>query len=97
QDQTAVAVAKLLRELPAKVPHIAERTFLDEAIRCFEVGAYRSAIVMTWNLAFDHLLHWVFKSHLATFNGQWPQTFTQGKRLVVTKREDFADAKEFQI
>jgi len=96
--QTAISVAKLLRELPAKVPGVAERAFLDAVIKCFEVGAYRAAIVMSWMLAYDHLLNWVFRNRIDDFNKQWPLTFTQGKQLVVKKREDFADAKsEFLV
>lgn len=95
--QTTVAVAKLLRELPMMVPGLAERAFLDEAIKCFEVGAYRAATVMSWNLAFDHFLNWVFKNHLTAFNAQWPVTFPTGKRVVIAKREDFADAAESKI
>jgi len=89
-------VAKLLRELPAKVPGVAERAFLYEAIKCFEAGAYRAAIVMSWNLAYDHLLLWVLKNHLPAFNAEWPKTFPT-KRLVAAKREDFGDAKEAHV
>lgn len=97
QRPTAVAVTRELLSLPAKVPGVAERAFLDEAIKCFGAGAYRAAIVMSWNLAYDHLLAWLFKNHLAAFNAQWPVTFPAGKRLVVAKREDFADAKESHV
>ncbi|MDP2276183.1 MAG: hypothetical protein Q8N23_35000 [Archangium sp.] len=95
QRPTAISVTKLLQELPAKVPHVAERAFLDETIKCFGAGAYRAAIVMSWNLAYDHLLQWVLKNHLAAFNAAWPTTFK--KPFVVFNREDFADAKEAHI
>lgn len=95
QRPTALIVTKLLQGLPAKVPHVAERAFLDETIKCFGAGAYRAAIVMGWNLAYDHLLDWVLKNHLAAFNAAWPATFK--KPLVVANRGDFADAKEAHV
>lgn len=39
-----------------------------EAIRCMEVGAYRAAMVMGWNLVYDVLRRWIFDKHLAEFN-----------------------------
>jgi hypothetical protein len=45
---SVVAVSKILSELPAKVPTIEERAFLQEAIKCYRHEAYRSCIVMTW-------------------------------------------------
>jgi hypothetical protein len=53
---TTIAASKLLTDLPAMVPDLAERAFLEEAINCYRVKAYRAAIVMTWNLAYDHLI-----------------------------------------
>src|SRR5262249_26348820 len=57
---TTIAASKLLTDLPAKVPDLAERAFLEEAINCYRVSAYRAAIVMTWNLTYDHLIRWIF-------------------------------------
>jgi hypothetical protein len=47
------AASKLLTDLPDKVPDMAEKVFLSEAIDCYRVRAYRACVVMTWNLAFD--------------------------------------------
>lgn len=59
-EPTSVAVTKALTDLPAKVPDLAEREFLSEALNCYRVRAYRAAIIMAWNLAYDHLVRWVF-------------------------------------
>jgi hypothetical protein len=96
QRPTAVVVTRLLQELPAKVPQLAERAFLDETIRCFGAGAYRASIVMSWNLAYDHLVEWVLKKHLVAFVTAWPATFPK-KPFVPTQRADFADAKETHV
>jgi hypothetical protein len=57
---TTIAASKLLADLPAKMPDLVERAFLEEAINCYKVKAYRAPIVMTWNLAYDHLIRWTF-------------------------------------
>lgn len=44
---SAVAVSKILTDLPARVPNVAERTILNEALKCYRIEAYRSCIVMT--------------------------------------------------
>src|SRR6266566_440575 len=53
EAQTTIVVNKLLAELPAKVPGIDERAFLEEVIRCYRAKAFRATVVMAWNLAFD--------------------------------------------
>jgi hypothetical protein len=52
ERKITVEVTKMLTDLPAKVPDVAEREFLDEALICYRNGAFRAAVVMTWNLAF---------------------------------------------
>ena len=98
QRKITVQVTKMLLDLPAQVPDIAEREFLGEALICYRYGAFRAAIVMTWNLAFDHLLNFVLKHHLADFNKQWPISFTkqhQKARIsAISSRDDFSELKE---
>jgi hypothetical protein len=88
---------KLLSELPSQVSNPIERTFLDETIICFKYGANRAAIVMTWNLAFDHLCKWVLKEHLAAFNAQLPKSFPRARITSVTSRDDFTELKESEV
>ncbi|WP_224373186.1 hypothetical protein [Hyalangium versicolor] len=101
QRPITVQVDKLLAELPAKVPDLAERAFLDEAIRCLRCGAFRAAIVMTWNLTFDHFCLFILKNHLAAFNAQWPLSFSKEHQKAtiqaIGKREEFAELKESQV
>jgi len=84
--------AKLLADLPAKIPDLAERAFLSEAISCYRVSAYRAAIVMTWNLAFDHLLNWIMldAARIAAFNTAVPKRLSKSK-VVIANRQDFDD------
>jgi hypothetical protein len=97
QRLTTVQVHKLLQELPSQIPDLAERTFLNEAILCFQCGAFRAAIVMSWNLAYDHLCNYVLRLHLAAFNTQLPLTFPRAGHAPISKRDDFANIKESEV
>jgi hypothetical protein len=103
-DQPSMqAISKLLTELPTKVPNVEEKVFLEEAINCYRVKAYRACIVMVWNLAFDHLLHWILKdpARLAAFNDAVTKRFQNNPKkagIVITRYDDFADElKEFEV
>jgi hypothetical protein len=94
---TAVYVSTLLRELPARLPNLVERTYLDEALACFNAGAFRASIVMCWNLAYDHLCEFVLSKHLSGFNTQLPKSFPKADISAVGKKDDFQDLKESQV
>jgi hypothetical protein len=93
-----LAISKLLTELPAKVPDLTERVFLEEAIKCYSVKAYRAAIVMTWNLAYDHLIRWTLANpgRVAALNAAFAKRF-QRKPPTVAVSQDFEDIKEFDV
>jgi hypothetical protein len=101
ERKITVEVTKMLTDLPAKVPDVAERKFLDEALICYRNGAFRAAVVMTWNLAFDHLLNFVLKHHLAGFNMQWPISYAKqhakARVSAISARDDFDAVKESEI
>jgi hypothetical protein len=94
-----IPVSRLLTELPRKIPILAEKVFLEEAIVCYKEGAFRAAIVMTWNLAFDHLLEWILcdASHLGKFNARISVRFPKQAGLAITRKEDFEEFKESEI
>lgn len=91
-----VELHEVLGALPAKIGDPFERAFLDETIRCFQSGAFRSAIVMCWNLAYSHLCEYVLRSKLADFNGTIPTVYPKEKVRIAT-RDDFSDLKESQV
>ncbi len=94
----AIAVSAMLVGLPGKVPDSAERLFLTEALTCYRSGAFRAAIVMTWNLAYDHLVTWVVAKHLAAFNAAIVKKYPKRSGVSMTKKEDFADEfTEFEV
>jgi hypothetical protein len=92
-----VAVDKLLSNLPQLIPNLAERAYLDEALVCFRHQAFRASIVMTWNLAYDHLCEFVLAKHQAAFNSQLPKSFPKAGISAVSKRDDFAELKEYEV
>jgi hypothetical protein len=53
-------VIRRLHSQLSKLKHEEEVVMLGEAIRCLEVGAYRSATVMEWCVAFDHVRRWIY-------------------------------------
>jgi len=97
--QTVIQVSKLLADLPARVPDLAEKIFLDEALRCYRAQAFRACIVMTWNLAYNHLLNWLLKDavRLATFNATIVRRNSKKAGLTVSKYDDFEDLKEREV
>lgn len=90
---SVVAVSKILTDLPAQVPDIAERAFLQEALKCYRHEAYRSCIVMVWNLAYSHLLDWILAdaTRLDAFNAAIVKIYPKKKGLVLAKYEDFTE------
>ncbi|WFU52336.1 hypothetical protein QA639_21760 [Bradyrhizobium pachyrhizi] len=97
---SVVAISKLLTDLPAMVPTVEERAFLQEALKCYRIEAYRACIVMVWNLAYAHLLDWLLKdaNRLTAFNNTIPKRFPALKNIQVAKYDDFRDEfKERQV
>ena len=96
---SVVHVSKLLSALPNKVPDLAERVFLVEAMKCYRVEAYRACIVMTWNLAFDHLLRWILSDaqRLAEFNAALPKRYPKKPSLMISIKDHFEDLKESEV
>jgi chromosome partitioning protein len=101
QHETTILVSKLLNDLPGKIPDEAERLFLSEAIKCYRVRAFRSSIVMAWNLAYSHLLHWILAdpARLAAFQTTIITSIGPklGTGMTITKREDFEQLKESDV
>lgn len=66
-------VAQVAIDLRAEMALISNedtRAFVEEAVKCYEAGLYRSAIVMSWLAAVDVLHKEVHTSHLTAFNAE---------------------------
>jgi len=67
------SVSAKLRELAKQGTLNTRQTYLfDETVSNLETGAYRSAIVMGWNLAYEIIREWVFDDapRLSSFNSE---------------------------
>lgn len=97
-DPTTVAVTKVLSDLPARVPNLAEREFLTESLNCYRVRAYRAAVIMAWNLAYDHLVRWVVAdaTRIASMNAGLALKYPK-KNLTLAKQEDADELKESEF
>ena len=91
-----IKVEKIVADLPEKLTNPSERLFLEETLKCYRHTAYRAAIVMTWNLAYDHLAHWVLSdpTRLAAFNQAIAPKFSKKAHVVIQRREDFEKLSE---
>ncbi|BCA56900.1 hypothetical protein W02_40400 [Nitrospira sp. KM1] len=95
---SSIAVANLLADLPSQVPGADQSDFLREALNCYRVKSFRSAIVMAWNLAYDHMLRWLLAdaTRLHTFNQRIPIRYPKKQVRIVTF-DDFEDLKESEV
>jgi hypothetical protein len=91
QRAITIEVHKTLQDLPAKLPNLAERAYLEEALTCFKAPAFRASIVMCWNLAYDHLCTHILNNRLADFNAK---AAAMSIRKTIASREDFYDLME---
>jgi hypothetical protein len=101
EHETTIVVSQLLKDLVGKLSSEAERLFLADALKCYRVEAFRPAVIMTWNLAYDHLLNWILKdaTRLTAFNARIIPVVgpKKGAGLVMVSREDFEELKESQV
>jgi len=94
-DKPKRTVSKKLRDLLRKVELSQNRTFLSEAISCYEIGAYRAAIVMTWLLVVDNLHEYILAHKLIEFNTAL--TLQNLKLKKIMAKEDFNELKEVKF
>jgi hypothetical protein len=92
---TSVVTTALLTDLADRIVDTNQRKFLDECLICFKNQAYRSAIVMAWNLAFSDVLDRILAGDLAKFNAQLVKVVH--KSAPIGRRSDFEDYKESKV
>ncbi|RYC52692.1 hypothetical protein [Flagellimonas olearia] len=88
-----VKVSKILRNLLSKIKSKEQQAFLEEAIKCFEVKAYRASILMTWLLTIDVIYEYVLAKKLIEFNSA-VQVHGKYKKITFAKKDDFSEIKE---
>jgi hypothetical protein len=97
EHQSTVLVRSLLTDLASKIPDQDERLFLEEALRCYAIKAFRATVVMAWNLAFAHFRRVICSDSNKTdaFNSAITRKYPK-KLLAVKSPEDFDELKEFE-
>ncbi len=95
EEKIVTETSSLLRNLEGKVTNPDSKKFLSEALDCFEVGANRGTIVLTWLLALDHLQSFILKHKLKEFNDALAtNTDKRVKITAVSHIDDFNDIPE---
>ncbi|MYH34744.1 MAG: hypothetical protein F4133_13190 [Gammaproteobacteria bacterium] len=80
----AVQTAIDLRQELSKIRNVDTRSFVEEAIKCYELELYRSAIVMSWMGAISVLYSHVHANHLARFNAEAKRVDPKWKDAITT-------------
>jgi len=82
-----------LDELVLKIPDQIERAYFEEAARCYHIGAYRAAVILSWIVTARNLEKKL--EQLATEDGEarryWTKIDTK-KRNEQAYEEDLIDA-----
>lgn len=91
----AVQVATDLRALLPKVKDENTRSFVEEAVQCYELEFYRSAVVMSWLAAVYVLKNEVHSKHLTAFNAEAIKKDSKWKPATTT--DDIGRMKEYDF
>lgn len=84
-----------LRILLATVKNKDENDFLEEAIKCMEIGASRAAIIMTWNLAVDHIQELILRYYKAAFDSILLANIDKRIKIKsISSKDDFGEIPE---
>lgn len=94
-DTHTRAADSALRGLVGRLALSGEQEFLDEAVKCYEVGAFRAVVVLTWLLTLDHLYEYILQHQLASFNSELAKVKDKRVRATaITSKDDFSDIPE---
>lgn len=91
-----VAVSTHLTSLVEKVGDGSEKNFLEEAINCYRIEAYRAFIIMVWIVTLDHLQKYIFANHLTDFNATLAKNPDKKVKKIVNY-DDFSDLPENKL
>lgn len=96
EDET-ITVRGLLSDLVPEITDPDERKFLEEALRCYSVRAFRATVVMAWNLAYAHFRRTIYTDpqKLSDFNKTIPIRYSKST-VQINRADDFDELKEFE-
>ena len=91
-----IRVSQQLSDLLVQVADPQEQKFLEEAINCYRVRAFRATIILVWMLVVHRLEEFVYTEKLPEFNAALAKN--PDKRVkVIGSRDDFADLQESKL
>lgn len=93
-DIPKVEMSNALRDIAQRLTNKSEKVFLEEAIKTFEIEAYRASIIMVWLLTIDHLYEYILANKLSEFVIALKKV---NKNKSISTKDDFADLKESQL
>ncbi len=93
-DEAKIKVHWTLRGLLEKLTNKSEKDFLEEAIKTFEVNAFRASILMVRLTTIDHLYEYILAKKIGDFIIALKKV--QPKLSIITK-DDFSNLKESQF
>lgn len=85
-----------LYELRSQSKDASHKVIITDTIRCLQAGAFRASIVMGWNLTYEHVRQWIYKSkrkRLKQFNG----VLTTKNKSANVKYDPIKDYDDFYL
>lgn len=90
-DIPKIKIEKNLRDLLPNLTNLSEKAFLEEAIKTFEIEAFRASIIMVWLLTLDHLFEYILANKLTDFIVALRR---MNNNKSINSKDDFGDLKE---
>ncbi|MGP9772253.1 hypothetical protein [Halomonas citrativorans] len=85
----------LLRNMLSDITDSHQKSFLQEAIDCYEIGAKRASIVLAWILTVNHLYKYIYKHKKNEFDAALSaNTDKRVKISKLTSVDDFTEIPE---
>jgi hypothetical protein len=95
EDKHFTETENTLRTLLDKITNHSEKEFLLEAIKCFEVEAFRASMILVWLLTIDHLYEFILLNKVGDFNAELMKvTDKRIKVSMIVSKDGFADIPE---
>lgn len=91
-----LVTSKTLRDLLPKIKSKEQNTFLEEAVKCFEIQAFRASVMMTWLLTMDVIYEYVIANKLRDFNAG-VQAHGKYKKITFVNKDQFSEMKESEF
>ena len=85
----------LLRNMLSDITDSHQRSFLQEAIDCYEIGAKRASIVLAWILTMNHLYKYIYKHKKSEFDAVLSASIDKRVKISkLTSVDDFTEIPE---